>query len=352
MIGDLVLKDIKLFFRNQFLAVVSVVGLLFFIAIYFLIPDTVDETIGLAFWIENPDTFPAYTNLQENGSYGFFESEAEMLTALEETNDYLVGLSFPEADAIAVANGEAVTLNAYYAPDIPAEVKQIFEDVLILLANTADPDIVANFERINDTQVTLGNDIYETPISMRDRIMPMLIIFVLSVEVIGLATLIIREIESGTARALITGPVRLSQFFTGKALMGLLLAFVQVFLLVIVTGKIATSPLLLIVTLLLGSLVIVGVGFLIAAVSKDNMSVMAWGATVLLIFGLPGISILLPGLASGWIEIIPSYFFIDALHNILNFEAGWGDVSQNLLMMVLLSIGTIGLGTAVLQRRF
>ena len=37
MIGSLIQKDLKLFFRNRFLAVVSVVGLVFFIAIYFRI---------------------------------------------------------------------------------------------------------------------------------------------------------------------------------------------------------------------------------------------------------------------------------------------------------------------------
>ena len=352
MILELVIKDIKLFFRNKFFAVVSVVGLVAFIAIYFLIPDTVDDNVGIAFWIENPDTFPAYAELQDNDNYGFFDTEAEMITALEETNDFFVGMSFPKTDAIAAANGESVTVNAYYAPNIPAEVKQIFEDALIILANTANPNITENFRRIDNTRTTLGNDIYETPISMRDRILPMLIIFILSVEVLGLATLIMREIQSGTARALITGPVRLSHFFTGKALMGLLLAFSQVLIIVLITGKISTSPALLLTTLLLGSLSIVGIGFLIAAVAKDNMSVMAWGATVLLLFGIPGISIMLPGLASGWMELIPSFFFVDSLHRILNFEASWPDVSQNLLILALIGLGTIGLGTAVLQRRF
>lgn len=352
MIVPLVIKDIKLFFRNRFFAVTSVLGLVAFLAIYFLIPAQVDENIGIAFWIENPDTFPAYAELQDNDNYGFFDSEEAMLTALEETNDYFVGLSFPETAAITAASGESVTVNAYYAPNIPAEVKQIFEDVLVILANAASPDIAENFRRIDNTRTTLGNDIYDAPISMRDRILPMLIIFIMSVEVLGLATLIVREIQSGTARALVTGPVRLHHFFSAKALMGLLLAFVQVLIIVLVTGKIAISPALLLTTLLLGSLSIVGFGFLIAAVAKDNMSVMAWGATVLLLFGIPGISILLPGLASGWMGLIPSFFFVDTLHRVLNFEAAWPDVGANLLILAAIGLGTVGLGTAVLQRKF
>ena len=352
MIGTLIVKDFKQFFRNRLFAVMTVISLIGFITIYFLIPDQVDENVGIAFWIENPATFPAYQILSENDNYGFLESEAAMLTTLEESNDYFVGLAIPEAAAVAAANGDPVTMTAYYAPNIPNEAKQIFEDVMIMLANSADPAIVANLNRINDTRTILGNNIYDAPISMRDRILPMLLVFILSVEILGLATLIVREVENGTARAMITAPLRLHQFFTAKALMGMLLAFTQLTLIVAITGKLATSPLLLLTTLFLGSFTIVGIGFLVAAVAKDNMSVLAWGMLVLLLFGIPGISIMLPGLATRWMELIPSFFLVDSLHRILNFEAGWVDVSRNLMMLTLVGIGTMMIGATVLRRRF
>ena len=56
--------------------------------------------------------------------------------------------------------------------------------------------------------------------------------------------------------------------------------------------------------------------------------------------------------AAAWMEVVPSFFFVDALHKILNFEADWADVSRNLLMLVGMSVGLLAVGTAVLRRRF
>lgn len=251
-----------------------------------------------------------------------------------------------------MARGDEAEVEAIYAPGIPAETKQVYDDLLVVMANAANPAAGASFARVNETAVVLGNDIYDTPIPIRERIIPMLLLFILSVEVLGLATLIIQEVEKGTARALLTSPLRLHQFFTSKALMGMLLAFSQLLLLVAITGKLSTSPLLLLVTLLLGSFLIVGVGFFIAAISRDNMSVLAWGMLVIILFAIPAMSIMLPGLATSWVELIPSFFLVDSLHRILNFDAGWADVGRNLAIMLATGAGTMLLGAAVLRRRF
>ena len=217
-----------------------------------------------------------------------------MLTALEETGDFFVGLSLPAELTAAAARGEQVELNAYYAPGVPAEAKQIFHDVLVLYANTVNPETLASLARYNDTKVVLGNDMTGAPLSMRDRFAPLLLMMIVVIEVFGLATLLNRDIDNGTARALVTGPLRLHQFFVGKALMGLVLAFGQVLLLSAVMGILGTAPLLLLTTLLLGSLLMVGLGFFIAAISKDSTSVMGWTIVFIIPMVFPGFSVLLP----------------------------------------------------------
>ncbi|MEM7332702.1 MAG: ABC transporter permease [Chloroflexota bacterium] len=355
MIGTLVLKDLKLFFRNQFFAVITGLTLVMFTAIYFLIPNEVNNSLGLAFYIENPDVTvfdELITEEAEADNLQLFDSEEAMLAALEESGDLLVGLTITEAAALASMNGEPAEFQAYYAPGIPAEAKEMFADTLELIANATNPTVASNLKRMNQTEIVLGNDILGTPISFRERFLPMLLLFIMTVEVLGLATLIAREIESGTARALVTSPLRLHHFFTSKALMGMGLAFGQVLLIVLVTGTITTSPILLLTTLLLGTLLIVGLGFFVAAISPDATSVTAWGAFVLIFMTIPAITVMLPGLASGWMEIVPSFYFVDALHQILNFNAGWADVGQNLLLLFVTSVGLLGIGTAVLRRRF
>jgi ABC-2 type transport system permease protein len=353
MIGTLVWKDIKLFFRNQFFAVITVLGLVAYVALYFLLPTEVDDSLNVAVYLENPQATTVDESFAEFFDYTLFDSEEAMREALQDDNGaFLVGLAISEEEAAAMTRGEETQINAVYAPGIPAETKQVYDDLLVVMANAANPTAAASFARVNETPIVLGNDIYDAPIPLRERIIPMLLLFILSVEVLGLATLITQEVEKGTARAILTSPLRLYQFFTGKALMGLLLAFSQLLVLVAITGKISTSPLLLLVTLLLGSFLIVGIGFLIAAISKDNMSVLAWGMLVIILFAIPAMSIMLPGLATGWVELIPSFFLVDSLHRILNFDAGWADVGRNLAILFAVSAGTLLVGAAVLRRRF
>ncbi len=352
MIGALVVKDMKLFFRNRFFAVVTVLGLVAYLIIYFLMPSQVDESLGMAFFLENPESSSLYEALTDEPDAYVFDSEAEMLTAMEETNDFFVGLSIPEESAAAIAKGEEVTLNAYYAPGVPAEAKQIFHDVLVMIANAANPEMLANFDRFQETEIVLGNDMSRAPLSMRDRFVPLLLMAIVIMEVFGLATLLTRDVENGTARALITGPLRLHQFFIAKVLIGMILAFGQLLILITIMGRLGTAPLLLLTTSLLGGFLMVGTAFLIAAISKDNMSVLAWGVVSFILYFIPGLSIMLPGLSTGWMEVIPSFFFVDSLHRILNFEAGWADVNRNLAMLFALGIGTLAIGSAVLRRRF
>ncbi len=353
MIGALVVKDIKLFFRNRFFAIVTGMALVLYLVIYFLLPNQADESVGVAFYMEDPGAMPWFGQvIAEEEDLVSFASEAAMLAALEDTDDFLVGLSVPAEAAQTIARGEQVTLNAFYAPGVPAEAKQVFHDLLIFLANATNPELLAGLSHIVDTQVVLGHDLLGKPLAMRDRFVPLILLAIVMTEVLGLATLIIQEIERGTARALVTGPLRLHEFFLGKAVVGLVLTLGQALLLTVITGKIGTSPLLLLTTLLLGSLLIVGVVFCIAAISRNNMSVMAWGAMIMILFLMPAVSIMLPGLASGWLEVVPSYYFADALHRILNFNADWADVGRHLTLLTVIGLGTLVSGSAVLRKRF
>lgn len=353
MTGALVLKDIKLFFRNQFFAVVTVLALVAYIALYFLLPSEVDDGLNVAVYLEEPQGTMVDESFAEFFDYTLFDSEEAMRTALQDSNsEYLVGLAISEEEAAAMTRGEAAEIGAIYAPGIPAETKQVYDDLLVVMANAANPAAAASFARVNETPVVLGNDIYDAPIPIRERIVPMLLLFILSVEVMGLATLIVQEVEKGTARALLTSPLRMPQFFTSKALMGMLLAFSQSLLLVGITGKLSSSPLLLLVTLLLGSFLIVGVGFFVAAISRDSMGVLAWGMLVIILFAIPAMTIMLPGLATGWVELIPSFFLVDSLHRIMNFDAGWADVGRNLAILFATGAALALLGAAVLRRRF
>lgn len=352
MIGALVLKDFKLFFRNKFFAIITVLGLVTYAALYFLLPTEVEESFAVAMYFEDPAATFVDDQFSEYFDYALFDTESEMISALEDGDVYLMGISISSEQAQAISMGQKAVIDAYYAPNIPTEIRSVYDDMLMVVVNGANPTLAAQFGRINETSEVLGDDLAGAEIPLRDRIVPLLFLFILAVEVMGLGTLIMQEVEVGTARAILTTPLHISQFFTSKAIMGMTLSFGQLAFLMLLTQSISDKPLLMIVTLLAGCFMITGFGFLIAAISKDNMSVLAWGMLVVIVFSIPSFSVMLPGLATGWAEVIPSHFLVDSLHRILNFGADWADVSGNVLILLVTGLVTLGLSTIVLRRKF
>jgi ABC-2 type transport system permease protein len=139
--------------------------------------------------------------------------------------------------------------------------------------------------------------------------------------------------------------------FLAKGITGVTLAFVQVMFLLVITGGLRNEPLLQITALALGSLMVTGISFLIASVGRDMMSVMGWGMLAMIVLAIPSFNILLPGLASNWIKIIPSYYLVDLLHQVMNFGAGWGLMTNHLLALLAFGLAFVGLGVMAMQRR-
>jgi ABC-2 type transport system permease protein len=67
---------------------------------------------------------------------------------------------------------------------------------------------------------------------------------------------------------------------------------------------------------------------------------------------IPSLVIFLPDITTNWIKIIPTYYLVDTVYRVLNFEAGWGDVWQNLAVTLLFAMLFVGLGVAALRRKF
>lgn len=350
MIAALIEKDLTLYFRNQFFALVTGLGLVAYLVIYFLMPASAEDELRFGLHVEASAASAVDERLGEFVTAQRFDSEEALVAALEE-NEVPAGLSLTAAQAAAIERGESVTVRAYYAPGIPEDVRSAYDDVLTVLMNVVGSPAGNEFGAIEEESEVLGPDLSGQPIAARDRLLPTLILAVLITETMGLATLITEEVEKDTARALLTSPMRLSHFFTGKTIMGVSLAFVQVLLIVIITGRITAAPFMLVTALLLGSLLVTGLAFIIAALSSDFTSVMGYSIIFLLVLAIPAMTVIFPAIATEWVEIIPTYYLVDTLHRVLNFGADWGDVGRNLLTLATISLGALGLGSLALRRR-
>jgi len=130
------------------------------------------------------------------------------------------------------------------------------------------------------------------------------------------------------------------------------LAFGEVALFMVATRSLDRNPLLLLVALFLGAIMVTGISFLLGALGKDLMSVMAWGIPVLIIVSIPAFGVMFPGTISDWAKFIPSYYLVDTVHQAANLRGGWGDLWGNLVILVGFDILFIVLGVTALRRRF
>lgn len=341
IIRALVAKDLSLFFRNRFYALISVLGLVTYITIYLVMPSSVSEKLEIGLY---PPVVPPVLEqiAQEGVEIEPVESEEALKEAVIE-GQYAAGVMMEKP-----ASGQKPKITLYFPADAPEEVKDAVEFLIRELAYRQTGQLLA----IDLSVEILGRDMLGEQIPTRDRMRPLLALALLMFETMALATLISQEVEQGTAQALLVTPTRVKDLFAAKGLMGVGLAFAQAVFFMAIVGGISSQPLIILTTLLLGAMLVTGVGFLIASLSKEMMSVMAWGAVALIIFAIPAFGIMFPGTISGWVKAIPSYYLADTVHQAANFGAGWGDVWPNLLILMGFNLAIVGGGIMALGRKF
>ncbi|MEE8373133.1 MAG: ABC transporter permease [Dehalococcoidia bacterium] len=344
----LVFKDLTLFFRNRFFAVMAVLSLVMFSLIYFVMPSSVDETLKLGLYA--PTVPPALELMQETDlglEFEQFESEEALKDAVT-GGGVLAGLVLPADFIEKLELSQSPQITVYFASELPEEVREIVNTLITEMAylQTGQPlNVDLRFE-------TLGPDMAGAQIPQRDRMRSLFAVFVLMTETFGLAALISEEVERRTAQALLATPMRIRELFTAKAIVGVLLAFSQVLLLMVVVGGMSTQPVIIAIALLLGAVLVTGVGFLIASLGKDFMSVAAWGTPSMIVLSIPAFGVMVPGALSDWVKAIPSYYLTDTVYQVSNFGAGWGDTWSNLLILAGFNVVILMAGVLALRRKF
>jgi len=346
VIKALVAKDVKLYFRDKFFGIMTVITLAMFIALYLVMPKRIDETLEIGIYAPLETGFFGLIT-EESGLVIRSEKSEEDLKKAIKNNEYYLGISFPEDIRKTLLSGNKSRIFIYYSSEIPAEMEEIFPVLIGEMINRMS-GYGLDLEQI---EIVLGPDRGGRQIPYRDRLLPLFALAILIMETFGLANLITSEMEAGTVQALLSSPMNVVDFFAGKGISGIMLAFSQTVLLILATGSLTGHVSLILTVLFLSSAMVTGIAFLIASISKDMMSVVAWGTLLIIVFSIPGIDILFPGLASGWIRIIPSFYAVDSLHRTFNFGIGWGGNLVNIVVLVGLNALFISMGIAVLKRK-
>ncbi len=346
IIRILISKDLSLFFRKRAIVLLTFVGLIFYLVIYFVMPSSVDEDLKIGMY--SPVSLPLFTQINEEGlEISNTESEEALKDAVLE-GDYVAGISIPADLMKKLGSNQKPNLTLYFTPDAPQEIKEAIEVVVreLIYIQTGQPLVFEVSEEI------LGQDMTGTPLPPRDRLRPLLAIFIIMMEILGLSNLISEEVERRTARALLVTPATVTEIFIAKSIFGIGLAFVQAILIMTIIGGMNMQPLIILVSLLLGAALATGISFLISAKARDFMSVLAWSFPILIILIIPSFTVIFPGIVTGWVKIIPSYYLVDTVHRSANFGSGWGDIWVNLLILFSFTAVIFWAGIFVLRRKF
>ena len=345
IIRTLIAKDASLFFRKKLFLMLTALGFVFYIVIYFVMPNTVSETLKMGLYAPVP--LPSFTEMQEEGLEIVTVESEEVLKEAVIDGTYVAGVALPANMADILISSQKPNIRLYFTPDVPEEMKEtvtvIIKEMVYLQAGQA--------LAVEVSEEILGPDMTGTPIPPRDRLRPLLAVMILMVEMMGLATLISEEVEQRTIHALLVTPMTVSDLFVAKGVTGTGIAFGQALLFMLIVGGFSGGPLIILIALLLGAILVTGAAFLVSSVSKDFMSVLGWSIPAFILLIVPSFSILFPGAISDWIKVIPSYYLIDTVHRVANFGSGWGDIWLNLLILLGFCLVITFTGVSVLRRR-
>lgn len=344
-VQSLISKDMKLFFRNRFFAVISLLGIVAYAVIYYLMPSLVDEVIRIGAIF--PDNHPMFPTGEAQGlEMDMFDSREQLEEAIL-SGDYQAGIIIPDGLMANLQAGRRAQIEILMASDTPPEAR---EAAALLIENMAYGQS-GQILPLDISEVILGPNLIGSQVAPRDRMLPLFAVLLVLTETLGLASLISEELVNKTLQALLITPITVSGVFLAKGVTGISLAFGQSALFLAVTGGLANRPLLVIITLILGAVLVTGIGFLLASLSKDLMSIMAWGIPVLIILMIPALGVMIPGFISDWVRLIPSYFFVNAIDQAANLGAAFADIWQDLLVLAVLDVAFIWLGVIALRRR-
>jgi len=351
-------KDLLQYSRDKVYLVLTLVGLIVFATFFWIIPDTVEETIVLG--VHHTDLeqlVEDYEEEQESEGIDFvqFESEEQLKAAVAgdvevwrteggdevivdrkagderpdnaEELEIAVGIAFPENFKLATAAREKTTVVLYSDAAVPPEIKGALSGLVRQIAygisGAASP--VTQPEEQN---IVIGVDRTGDQVSIRDKMRPMLAFFVLMLETFSLASLISNEVSLKTITAVLVTPAKLSDVLTAKTIYGTTLALVQaVLLLAIVDAFTAANWWLLLLIVLMGAVMFTGIGMIIGAAGRDFMGTLFYGVLLIVPLTIPAVATLFPGTAALWVQVLPTYGIVQSLNQVVAYGAGLTDVA-------------------------
>jgi ABC-2 type transport system permease protein len=359
IVAAIVHKDLVAFSRDRLWMILTPLALLAFIAIYWLMPPRVDESLVLGV---HPPAMAAAVRLAMGVSADApaltllpFESEAALAAAIagdgpEGEGRPVVGISLPLDLLVRARLGQSVSARVYVDAAVPSEVRGAMTSaVREVVATVAGIPLPVSWSA--DELLVLGTDRAGAQVPLRERMRPMLAFMVLLTESLALAGLVSVEVSQRTATALLATPARTVDVLLAKGIVGTLLAFSQALILLLVTRAFGAEWAVLLVAVLLGAMLMAGIGMLTGAGGRDFLGTIFYGMVFLLVLAVPAVAVLFPGSAGLWVRALPSYGLIQAMVGSSAYGLGFAELGGHLATAALWVVVIFALGWWILGRK-
>jgi ABC-2 type transport system permease protein len=356
IIWAIIKKDLKEFSRDKLLGIISVLALVFYVVIFWLLPGTVKETITLG--IHQAGLERLMETLAEEHNEGLeikeFKSSEDLIKAvageLKLEKEVPIGIDFPEDFLKKVLSNEETTVQIYVDAVVPKEISRAITSLIREISHQLAGNEIPITEP-DERTIVLGEDRAGNQIPFRARLLPMLAFMVLVMESLALAVLIANEVQSRTITAVLVSPAKTGDVLAAKVLFGTFLAFSQTLLLLIAVGALRQNIFLLIIIIVLGTLMVSGLGMLTGAAGKDFMGTILIGMLFLIPMAIPAISTIFPGTASAWIKVLPSYGLVQGIVGVTTYHKGWTELAPHLGFIIAWVVIILGVGFHTLKRK-
>jgi ABC-2 type transport system permease protein len=351
IVAAILAKDLRAFARDRFYVSVSILGLVAYVLLFWLLPATVQESVPLGVRLEGAGPVLAGLAGADAGlDVVAFDDPAALEAAVEAGDGVVAGLDFPPGFLPAVAAGEPTTVRVLLPADAPEELRPaltaMVRELAYLVAGEAPPVTTPALD-----EAIVGVDRTGAQVSLREQLRPLLVFLVLLVEMFALASLIAAEIHQRTITAILVTPARVGDVLAAKSLLGTGLAFAQALLILLATGTFVRGWAILMVALLLGSILVTGMAMIAGSLGRDFIGIVFWSALFMIPLTVPAFSVLFPGTAAAWVQALPTYGLVRVIVGVTGYGDGWGQVGTDLLVLAAWCLAAFAVGVLVLRRR-
>jgi ABC-2 type transport system permease protein len=377
LLSAIIGKDFKLYFSNRFFALVTVLSLVAFTALYFLLPNSVDETLELGLTMAGMPA--ALQEMLVDEEVEFYRAESvEALQQAVLDGDIPAGYAFPDDFLAQLRSGSRPAVQLYLSPDVPPELHDIYAVILdelafavsgqttamvayiwgeslmknramLVAAMTTWVRAIAGQRSPVEIVATVLGD--AAALSWQARLLPFIVLMALVFGGVMLpASSLVTEKQHRTLAAVSITPATMGDIYAAKGVMAVAISTTMALITLALNRALGDNTILLIGVLVLGAIMAAEFGVLLGMWVKDVNSLFATIKSIGILLHAPALIYMFPEIPQWIAKIFPTNYIIEPVIEVAQRGASLADVAWQLVVLAALIVA-LAVGLALLTRR-